>query len=36
MTHEAVYFESELPDDFRALLEKWDIYAAASKESNNG
>ena len=22
MTHEAVYFESELPDDFRALLEK--------------
>ena len=36
MTHEAVYFESELPDDFRALLEKWDTYAAASKESNNG
>ena len=24
ITHEAVYFESELPDDFRALLEKWD------------
>ena len=36
MTHEAVYFESELPDDFRALLEKWDTYAAASKESDNG
>lgn len=36
MTHEAVYFESELPDDFRTLLEKWDTYAAASKESNNG
>ena len=35
MTHEAVYFESELPDDFRALLEKWDTYAAASKESDN-
>ncbi|MDY4091240.1 MAG: RNA pseudouridine synthase, partial [Alistipes finegoldii] len=36
MTHEAIYFESELPDDFRALLEKWDTYAAASKESDNG
>ena len=23
-------------DDFRALLEKWETYAAASKETDNG
>ena len=35
-TRETVYFESELPSDFRALLEKWETYAAASKETDNG
>ena len=28
-THEQVSFESELPADFRALLEKWDTYVSA-------
>ena len=35
-TRETVYFESELPDDFRALLGKWETYATASKETDNG
>ena len=35
-TRETVYFESELPADFRALLGKWGTYAAASKETDNG
>ena len=35
-TRETVYFESELPADFRALLGKWETYAAASKETDNG
>lgn len=35
-TRETVYFESKLPSDFRALLEKWETYAAASKETDNG
>jgi 23S rRNA pseudouridine1911/1915/1917 synthase len=26
---EEVYFESELPQDFMAVLSKWDIYTAA-------
>jgi 23S rRNA pseudouridine1911/1915/1917 synthase len=25
-TQEKMYFESELPDDFREVLEKWDRY----------
>ena len=28
-TGEQVYFESELPEDFRTVLAKWDAYAAA-------
>ena len=28
-THEEVLFESSLPDDFQALLEKWDTYCSA-------
>ena len=32
VTHREVSFESELPADFRALLDKWDTYTAASKE----
>lgn len=30
-TQENVLFESELPADFAALLERWDTYAAASR-----
>ena len=30
-TGENVLFETELPDDFRALLERWDNYVAAGK-----
>ena len=29
ITGEQVYFESELPEDFRTVLAKWDAYAAA-------
>lgn len=29
-THEEMIFESELPDDFRAVLEKWDNYTKSS------
>lgn len=32
-TGKEVFFESDLPDDFRTLLEKWDTYASASKET---
>lgn len=31
-THREMRFESELPPDFRSLLDKWDNYVAASKE----
>lgn len=29
-THKEVMFDSELPDDFRALLSKWETYTAAA------
>jgi len=29
-THREVMFDSELPDDFRALLSKWETYTAAA------
>lgn len=32
-TGKEVFFESDLPDDFRTLLEKWETYASASKET---
>lgn len=31
-TQENVLFESELPDDFRTLIGKWETYSAASKD----
>lgn len=31
-TGEEVYFESELPEDFRAVLDKWDAYVAANRQ----
>ena len=30
-THEEVLFESPLPEDFQALLEKWDTYCSATE-----
>ncbi len=33
-THQQVLFESELPADFRALIEKWEGYTAAAKCSD--
>lgn len=30
-THEEMRFESELPDDFHAVIAKWDTYIAAGK-----
>lgn len=32
-TQHDLYLESELPKDFRALIDKWDIYAAAVKDT---
>ena len=31
-TNETVHFESELPEDFKSVLEKWDIYIANRKD----
>ena len=30
-TGKEVYFESDLPEDFRQVLEKWDAYCAANR-----
>ena len=30
-THEEVLFQSPLPEDFQALLEKWDTYCSAAE-----
>lgn len=32
-TGQEVLFESALPDDFRALLEKWDVYTTSTKNN---
>lgn len=34
-THEEMYFESELPADFKALIKKWEDYSANSSYVNN-
>ncbi len=30
-TYEHIHLESELPEDFRALLDKWEVYVSAAK-----
>ena len=30
-THQQVLFDSELPDDFKALLARWDTYVAGAR-----
>lgn len=34
-TREEVYFESELPEDFRALIAKWETYSSARAAEND-
>ena len=29
-THKEMHFESELPDEFKRVLEKWDTYCSAN------
>ena len=35
-THRDVLFDSELPDDFKALLAKWNTYVAGGRGPEEG